>query len=279
MENSMTRVQALSCYPVKSCGGISLPAASVGIAGIPHDRAYLVVGENGMFVAQRSDGNQGIAIPSICRIRTARTDTHLILTAPDMPELTVPLNGGTGQILRGEIWRDHMLVRDTGESASDWFTTYLSRERPGVYHLVRMPPNHLRRASVGDARMSFADGYPFHILSQQSLDDLNGRLEAALPMNRFRPNIVLDGDRPYMEDHIHRMQIGEVTFHNMGPCVRCPTTITNQDTGERGKDPLRTLAGYRRRAGGEKGGVIFGCNFNHEGEGVIAVGDPVKILE
>lgn len=267
-------VAALHVYPVKSCRGNTLTEAVVGRMGIRYDRQWLIVDERGMFVAQRGNGaGTGIGVPSLCLIRPSLTGTELVLTAPGMPELRLPLGGVAGASMPVQVWSSRVSATDQGDEAADWATTFIARERPGNYRIVRMPDEERRPATTGEATLAFADGYPFLILSEASLDDLNTRLDAPLPMNRFRPNIVLRGCAPYEEDRFDRLRIGEVAFEGMTLCLRCAITTTDQETGQRSKEPLRTLATYRRH----EDGVAFGRNFNHRGEGTIRQGDPVEI--
>jgi uncharacterized protein YcbX len=242
----------------------------------------MFVDERGMFVAQREGRGLGAAIKSVCLVRTAIADGTLTLTAPSMPALHVPIGACLAEARGSErrrieipvtIWDDSVSAIDQGEEAEAWATELLSRERPGRYRLVRKPDALHRAAKFGDAEVGFGDAYPFLVISEASLADLNARMPAPLPMNRFRPNIVLAGGSPYQEDQLDRFRIGSIEFHGMTLCLRCPTTATNQDTADRGKEPLRTLATYRKTADG----VVFGRNFNHSGSGIVKVGDAASL--
>jgi uncharacterized protein YcbX len=266
------QVTALSVYPVKSCGGISLDAAEVGRMGIHYDRQWMFVDEHGMFVAQRADGGRGVGVRTLCLLRTAFIgDAVVRLTAPEMPPLDLPLEGRDGPQVHVQIWDTSTAGIDQGDDAAAWAADLLSRERPGRYRLVRMADETTRVAKRGDATLAYADGYPFLVISDASLEDLNGRLTETIPMNRFRPNVVIGGCDAYAEDRLDHIRIGDVELEGMTLCLRCPIPTTNQETAERGKEPLRTLATYRRTPAG----VIFGRNFNHDGTGRIRVGDPV----
>ncbi len=155
-----------------------------------------------------------------------------------------------------------------------WLTSVLGRPA----RLVWMPGSTVRPAKRGPAgaspRISFADAYSFLVVSCESLEALNARLAEPLPMNRFRPNIVLEGGGPFAEDGWKTFRIGEIELDAAGPCARCVTTTTDQESGARGLEPLRTLATFRRD-GSE---VMFGQNANHRGTGMIRRGDPVEIL-
>ncbi len=258
-------------YPVKSCRGIALDSAEVGRMGIRYDRQWMFVDERGMFLAQRSDRSQGVGVRTMCLIRTRLTETTLQLTAPDMPPLDLPLTGLDGTSREVSIWGVDTVGIDQGDAAAEWADTFLNRERPGRYRLVRMPDEATRLTTTGTATLAYADGYSFLAISEASLADLNARLDDPLPMNRFRPNLVLRGAEPYAEDHVDRLRIGGVEFQGMTLCARCPIPTTDQDTAERRKEPLRTLATYRRIPKG----VVFGRNLNHIGTGRIQVGDAV----
>ena len=266
-------VSGLHIYPVKACGGISVTEAVVTPRGFRHDRNWMFVDERGMFVAQREGRRLGAEIPSVCLIRTALDDTALTLTAPSMPPLRVPFDR-SGVELPVTIWDDRLPAIDQGGDAEAWATEFLSRERPGRYRLVRMSDAQHRGAKIGAAEVAFNDAYPFLVISERSLSDLNTHLAEPLPMNRFRPNIVLSGAPPYLEDRLDRFRIGAVEFSGTTRCLRCPTTTTNQDTAGRGKEPLRTLATYRKEADG----VVFGRNFNHSGTGLVKAGVNIEML-
>ncbi|MBZ5554691.1 MAG: MOSC domain-containing protein [Acidobacteriia bacterium] len=270
-------VSSIFYHPVKSVKSKPLTRAEIGVRGIPYDREWMVVDERGMFVAQRQSSDAGVEVRTMCLVDAAMRDGHLVLTAPGLSSISVPLDGPDTPEDEVQVWEHHARGVDQGEEVSRWLSELLGRERPGKYRLMRMSSQHVRRAKMGDSQLAFADGYPFLIISQASLDDLNRRLSEALPMNRFRPNIVLEGCSPYQEDQMALIRVGNVLLEGQGLCARCPTTATNQETAERGKEPLRTLATYRRHPGGADG-VVFGRNFNHLNLGTISIGDSVEIL-
>ena len=263
-------VGALYVYPMKSCRGIPLDHALVGRMGINYDRQWMIVDQHGMFVAQRS-GAQGVAVASLCLIQTAIENGLLRLTAPEMPPLDLPLAGTTGVTRSVQVWNSRTTGIDQGEDAATWVTTFISRERPGSYRVVRMPDAGTRPAKLGNSMLAYGDAYPFLILSSASLADLNSRLDTPLGLDRFRPNIVLEGCTPYEEDHLDSLSINGIRFDGTTLCLRCAITTTNQMTAERSKEPLRTLATYRRVSDG----VVFARNYSHAGEGPVRVGDRV----
>jgi uncharacterized protein YcbX len=263
-------VGALFFYPVKSCRGIALSEAVVGSMGIQYDRQWMIVDERGMFVAQRSNG-VGVAVASLCLIETAIHDRTLQLTAPGLSPLYLPLAGTTGPSRAVQVWNSHTVGIDQGGRAAEWVTAFITRERPGQYRLVRMADDGRRAPKMGVSTLAYADGYPFLIVSSASLADLNSRLETPLPINRFRPNIVLDGCSPYEEDWLDALSINGIRFTGMTLCKRCAITTTDQTTAERGREPLRTLATYRRT----DDGVVFARNYNHAGRGILRIGDTL----
>jgi MOSC domain-containing protein len=263
------RVAALYRYPIKSCAGTRLEAGVVGRRGFAGDRALMLVDPEGRFLTQRER-------PRLALIAPRLEGETLTIEAPGMPPLTVVATND-GPRAKVVVWRDRCAAIDQGDAAADWFGDFLG----APCRLARMDAAFVRRvdgryARRPDDQTGFADGYPFLLISAASLDDLNGRLASPLAMNRFRPNIVVTGCPPYAEDRWRRIRIGPVVFDLVKPCARCVITTTDQATAERGQEPLRTLATYRRRRDGK---VLFGQNLVHEGEGVIRAGDAVEILE
>jgi uncharacterized protein YcbX len=262
----MIRVTALNMYPVKSCAATPLEVAELDARGIRHDREFMLVDRQRRFLTQREQPRLALIVPR-------RTDTSLELSAPGMPPLSVePLDGRRETVT---IWRDRVVAADQGEEAADWLSSYLGQP----VRLVRLPGDVVRPvdphfASRPDAQVSLADAFPLLLISEESLADLNTRLDQPLPMNRFRPNVVCRGAGvPYAEDSWAELQIGELAFSVVKACARCVTTTTDQLTAERGREPLATLATYRRVARG----VLFGQNLIHATPGRIAIGDPLRI--
>jgi MOSC domain-containing protein len=262
------RVDGLYFYPVKSCRGTSLDVAEVGPRGIVADRQWMIVDENGEFITQRE-------VPRMALVSPRLTGDVLEISATGMPPLTISPAAGR-QRTNVTVWRDRCAAIDEGAAAAEWLSTFL--EVP--CRLVRIPDDERRRADPEYAgpndEVGFADGFAFLLTSRASLDDLNRRLSVPLPMNRFRPNIVLDGTDAFEEDRWTRIRIDDITFVVAKPCARCVTTTTDQDTAERSHEPLRTLATFRHVAGR---GVMFGQNLIHDRSGVIHVGAEVEVLE
>jgi hypothetical protein len=260
------RLTGLNIYPIKSARGIALDQSEVDGFGLRHDRRWMVVDETGQFLSQRSHSRMALVVPTI-------QGGMLRVDAPGMPTLETPLDPPVTVATRVTVWHDTCGATWLGEKAAAWFSTFL-----GVpSSLVHMSEQTVRPAdptyAPEGARVSFADGFPFLIISEESLADLNGRLTEPLPMNRFRPNLVVAGGEPYAEDGWSRIEIGGVALRVVKPCGRCVTTTTDQATAERSLEPLRTLATYRKR----DGQVMFGQNVVHEGVGRLRIGDLIVL--
>ena len=177
-----------------------------------------------------------------------------------------------GDRLTVQVW-DHVGSALRHDEGSRWFSSFLGDH----VSLVYMPDTERRQVSpersLPSDIMSFADGYPFLLLSEESLEDLNARLAAPVTMTRFRPNLVISGCLPYAEDHFSRLSIGSVAFRAVKRCERCSVVSVNPSSGERGQEPLRTLARYRL----EDSKVWFGMNLIHDGPGVLRLGDEVRL--
>ena len=265
----MITLASLFVYPVKSCRGIELLQAQLTPRGLQYDREWMVVSHDGRFLTQRE-------APRLALVGTALHDDHLELMAPGLPTLAVPLQRpALAASVEVTVWRDHVLAVDEGQAAADWFGEHLRRD----VRLVRFDDARPRPTdpawSQGLAGTSaFADGYPVLVLSRASLDDLNARLSSPLPVDRFRPNVFLDGCAPYAEDSIRGLESEQMRLQIVKPCTRCIITTTDQATAVlQGNEPLRTLKTYRWD--GALHGVKFGQNAIVERPGLLEVGTPL----
>lgn len=276
-------VTALYVYPIKSCAASALEIAEVVPTGIKHDRELMLTFPNGRFISQRNRGCEKLAV-----VLPDFVDDNLVkITAPNMPELYVPIVR-EGEMQKASVHKTTGIqVVDQGQDAQRWFGEYLGFD----CQLVAMAKGYSRQVSQRWApretdQVGFADGYPFHLLSQESLDDLNNRLPESLPTDRFRPNIVLAGSGiPYGEDKMKKIRIGNVTLDVIKPKIRCLITTIDQERGEKDseamrREPLSTLAKYRicQLKTGDKG-VVFGQDLIHENSGTISIGGNIQIIE
>jgi len=246
------RIASLHVYPIKSAHGIELECATLTRTGIAQDRRWMLVKPNGSFLTQRE-------LPRLALLRPSLSETELRLRAPGNAEIAVPL-AQLGERRRVTVWGRSCDAHDEGTLVAGWLGEFLGRP----CHLVRFDPAHRRlseREWTGavEAENQFSDGFPVLALSNASLQDLNTRLAAPLPMNRFRPNIVLDGLDAFDEDRIEELHAGDIRLRVVKACTRCSITTTDQDTGTvEGDEPLRTLKTYRYDAALR--GVCFGQN-------------------
>jgi uncharacterized protein YcbX len=263
---------ALHVYPVKSCRGIELADARLSATGFADDRHWMLVRPSGRFVTQRE-------LPRMALIHTALDDRALTLSAPDAEPLSVSRTQ-SGDSVAVTVWGFTGRGIDCGDAAAHWCTAFLGTP----LRLMRFDASAPRECSAewtGDVRAvtEFADGFPILVISRASLAELNSRLPKALPMERFRPNLVLEGVGAYDEDRIHELRADGVAIRIVKPCTRCAITTTEQSTGERdGVEPLATLKKYRFDA--DLRGVMFGQNaIVVRGEGkTLSAGQKLEVL-
>ncbi|TDC65992.1 MOSC domain-containing protein [Actinomadura sp. GC306] len=251
----------LNIYPLKSAGRTTLPSAELLSTGLRFDREFMLVTPEGRFLSQRDHAEMALLRPSY-------DGEILTVRAPDVPAL-VHKATDDGEVLDVTVARSEGRGVDQGEEAAAWFSARLDRD----CRLVRFTGH--RPTSRGGGEVMFADGYPLLLISAESLADLNGRLDEPLPMNRFRPSLVVAGLGAFGEDSARLLRIGETVIEAVKPCSRCVITTTDQDTGERGREPLRTLASYRSR----DRGIQFGQNCVPRTLGTLRLGDRVEVLE
>jgi uncharacterized protein YcbX len=259
---------ALNVYPLKSAAGIALDAAELDDFGLRYDRRWMVVDGTGRFVSQREE-------PRLSLVRTRIGNDALFLDFDGLTTLALPLVDGSTVHRRVTVWRDTVDACDAGDEAARWLSEAFGQR----CRIVHMPGNTVRavdtRYDVGNHRVAFSDGFPLLLISQGSLDELNTRLPVPLPMNRFRPNLVVAGCAPHAEDTWRRIRIGSVDLAVVKPCARCVATTVDQATGVTGKEPLRTLATYRK----EGNNVFFGQNVIHLTRGQLRIGDALHVTE
>jgi uncharacterized protein len=250
----MARVASLHVYPVKSCRGIDVDAFRITETGPEWDRRWMIVtAADGRFITQRSH-------PALARIAVAIAGGQLRLACGGIEPLVIPLDHG-GASRRVVVWKDSCAGVDAGDDAADWLAATLGEP----LRLVRIDPAVPRLASAeyagpGRHPVSFADAYPVLMISRESLAELNRRLPEAIPMARFRPNVVIEGVTAHAEDAMTRFSFGPVVLRGVKHCTRCPITTTDQQSGARDphQEPLRTLGTYRHDYALK--GVTFGQN-------------------
>ncbi len=261
-------VQDIYIYPIKSLGGVRVKHAYVEEKGLRFDRRWMLVDTRQIFYTQR-------VVHQMALLQVDLKPEGLTIYHKNFPEqsLTVPYEPESSERLPVEIWEDNVVAQLVGKKYSEWFSDMLEAK----LDLVVMPATTKRlikkKYAVHDESVSFADAHPYLLISQASLDDLNSRLEIPVPMDRFRPNIVISGTEPYAEDGWQYFTINRVPFKATKPCARCVVTTIDQDSAIKSKEPLRTLASYRT----QEHKVLFGQNLIALDNGEIKIGDSVSL--
>ena len=266
-------VSEIFIYPVKALGGISLAESMVTPCGLKYDRRFLVVDAENEFVTQRE-------YPKMATVWVELEAGTITFSAPDVDSVSFSAHPPEAPTRVVRVWASHVAAHAVSAEANRWLSDYLGFDA----YLVYMPDSSERAVNLdygkrGDI-VSFADGYPLLIASEASLVDLNARIVrnggAAVPMNRFRPNVVITGGEAYAEDELGEVRIGEAIFRAVKPCLRCQVTTTDQAAGEvRGPEPLQTLATYRDTPNG----VMFGMNLIPVNNSRVRVGDAVTLAK
>ena len=267
-EGSGIRLSGLSGYPIKSCGGVPVGEWYADERGLRHTRRWMLVDEAGRFMSQRR-------FPRMALIGVRFAPDGLVVSAPSMPPLEVPFWPPNGKPLRAQIWNDTVDTLTVGGETDRWFGGFLGVRSK----LVHMPDESVRPVDpvYGEPGnfVGLTDVFPFLLISEGSLATLNARLEHPLPVNRFRPNLVVGGCDPFAEDDWKMVRIGPITLRVAKPCARCAITTVDQRTAATGREPLRTLATFRRE--GKK--ILFGQYLVHNATGTLRADDAVKVLQ
>jgi len=264
----MLALSEIYIYPVKSLGGISVDSVIVEERGLKYDRRYLLIDENNVFMTQRD-------FPQLALLKLSfRENGFNVLNTQNNSYTFIPFESDSKENISVTIWDDVCSAVRVSKELDDWFSTAINKKCSLVY----MPDDEKRiveKKYINDEHIvGFADAYPFLIIGQSSLDDLNTRLDKPIPMNRFRTNFVFTGGKPYEEDNWKDFKIGELSFKAVKPCARCVITTTNQDTAERSNEPLKTLSEYRKI----NNKVMFGMNLVCRQTGSITVGNKIEII-
>ena len=288
-------ISSISIYPIKSLKGISLESSVVEKRGLRYDRRWMLTDLDGMFFTQRE-------VPKMAAVVVEVLGGALRVSSDGFDSLEIPFEPDRGEHESVTVWNSTLIGETYVGAMNEWFSEVLSKR----CKLVRMPDNGTRHVSekfdLGEDTVSFADGYPLLLIGEGSLAEVNERLhekyhsdeygeKLPLPMNRFRPNVVVEGSDPFEEDRWAKIKIGAAIFRVPKPCARCVMTTVDQAKGEfDGKEPLKTLASFRmakdvfpdshESLGQTANAVLFGENLIPENPGVsIRLGDEVEVLE
>ena len=264
----MYTLSEINIYPIKSLGGISLQSSEVEERGLKYDRRWVLVDDTNKFFTQRDFPEM-----ALIKVTIENDGLHLQHKRKNVESLKVPFDFIHVKKDEVIIWDDTVVGEFYDNQIDEWFSEILGIK----CHLVKMPESTRRVVDEKYTKnkiVTFADAFPFLIIGQSSLDDLNSRMEEPLPMNRFRTNFVFTGGKPFEEDNWKKFKIGEVIFEAVKPCARCVITTTDQETAERAEEPLFTLSKYRNI--GNK--VMFGMNLIAESTGCITINDKIELL-
>ena len=265
MMNNMI-LSEINIYPVKSLGGISLTSAKIEKRGLKYDRRFMLVDINGNFLTQRKHTHM-----ALLKLKLNDAGFTVYHSNNLVEQIHIPFELDKGKKLNVVIWDDECEDVSADENLNDWFSRVMGFPCKLIYMLEST--NRIVEPDYGvkNKIVSFADAYPYLIIGQSSLDELNNRLQVHLPMNRFRANFVFKGGSAYEEDGWDEFFIGGVKFKRIKPCARCIITTTDQETGERSEEPLAVLSTYRKV--GNK--VMFGQNLISLSAGTVKVGDKI----
>jgi uncharacterized protein YcbX len=256
----------LYIYPVKSLAGIRVTSWQVVATGFEYDRKWMLIDADRQFLSQRR-------LPKMTLIKTALTENTLTLSASGMDDLRLSLEPTTGDIINSTIWHDQVDTITVSAEADAWFSCFLNVE----CRLVYQPDTAIRPVNPDFAnredQTALSDGFPFLLISENSLVALNQAMQLNLAITRFRPNLVVSGCDAYDEDFWRQITIGNIGFRLPKPCSRCSVPTIDPATGKTGKEPLTTLNRIRKW----QNKVYFGQNALHDGLGVLSVGDSVQI--
>jgi len=261
-------VSSLIYYPIKACRGFEVESTQVERMGLQHDRRMMIVSEFGEFLTQRE-------YPKLALITPTLAGNKVILSAPEFDRVGFNIRR-TGVTTAVDIWHSKdVQAIDQGDQVAEWLTAWIG----DPVRLVHIADGYKRLVNEkytvnADDHTGFADGYPILLASEESLQDLNTRLEAPIPMNRFRPNVVVKGCGPYAEDTWNKIKIGSVELAVVKPCARCVVTTIDKETLQQSKEPLKTLGQYRKR----ELGAIFGQNVIPLNGGRLRLGMNVEVL-
>lgn len=264
----------INIYPIKSLKGISLNEAEIERRGLKFDRRWMLVDEKNHFFTQRE-------FPKMATLKVEIGDNSLQVS-DNGNTIEIPFKPNSNETARVKVWSSKCTAQVYEDSINTWFGKVLGTN----CKLVLMPEETERRVNYfyavhKDDHVSFADGYPFLLIGEDSLNDLNSRLDEKVPMNRFRPNLVVRDAEPFAEDGWKKIKIGETVFHLVKPCARCVITTIDQKNGHKdGVEPLKTLASFRIPKRSVKKKILFGQNLIAEKAGeILKVGDKIEVIE
>lgn len=264
----MPTLSQIYIYPVKSLSGIAVSQWPVDKNGLQYDRKWMLIDEQNQFLSQRR-------LARMALIKTRIQHDKLILSAPGQQDISLDLHPTDGEAITVSIWHDQCLARTVGSEVDDWLSRFLQTE----CRLVYFPDDQQRivdqRFAHPADQTAFSDGFPFLIVSENSLNALNQALETPVSMQCFRPNLVISDCASYAEDSWRQLKINDIDFRLPKPCSRCAVPGIDPETAISSKEPLTTLSRLRKW----ENKIYFGQNALHDNTGTLTIGDLVQILE
>lgn len=259
-------------FPVKSMRGVAVESFELDARGVVGDRRWMVVDAADKFLSQRF-------APSMARVQPRLLEGGVRFELDDGASFEAARPGSSAARRTVTVWRDTFEALDAGDAVARWLTTTLGQP----CRLVAFADDVHRGVDstwARDAETSFTDGFPLLLTNEASLDALNASLSAPIGMERFRSNLVVRADAPWVEDGWTKLRVGDVAFEAVKPCIRCVVITTDQRTGEKpqSSEPLAKLAELHTLQVGSSRGAVFGQNVVHRGVGTIRVGSAVEIL-
>lgn len=261
----MPFIEQIFIYPVKSLGPVTCDSAYAESTGFKYDRLWMLIDAEQQFVTQRS-------IPLLSQFGCAISGDVLSITFKDSV-LNIPLTPSDGIEITTKVWDDVCLTKRVGQEADEWFSDLLSQKLKLVRLKDHKSRQHTNSQTSETLNVSLADGYPYLILSQGSLNFLNSRLDTPVSVLRFRPNIVVADAFPHEEDTWQEIRTGQMVFHNVKPCARCQVIQINPETSKVSAEPSKTLSTYRKKGNQ----ILFGSLYTCLSEGWVTVGDQIEI--
>jgi len=260
----MYLVKEIIIYPVKGLGGISLPSAQTLTEGFEHDRRWMIINDDGKFMSQREHASMALFQASI-------KDKGVLISYKEK-EILIPFNEYLEEPIKVSVWNSSFKANEVSKEISQWFRDQLQME----VRLVAMTEISKRYKRLFtkpfSTHVSFADGYPYLVLGDKSLDYLNEKLDTPVTMDRFRANIIVSTQSPHEEDEWEQFNLPNTQMKVIKPCARCQVVTINQKTSEIGVEPLKTLSSYRKK----QNKIYFGANAIVLEKGTIRVGDKIS---
>ncbi len=266
----MIKIKSLHIYPIKGLRGISLQQSKVTSRGLKHDRRWVLIDQNNRFISQREYPEMALLHTSI------EVDELIVSDTRNQEQCAIQISEPDSNEEMVTVWDDTMPAKMVSEETNKWFSAALGQDVRLMYMHEGSNRQADQRYAISEKdHVSFADGYPILIISEASMDQLNQKTGLSQTIDRFRANIILSGIKPHEEDELREITIGDQKLYGVKPCARCQVTTIDPTTAEYGKEPLKTLATYRRI----DHKILFGENFIPANESSISVGDQVEINE